>query len=200
MNNMNTAILSPEFHPLGCASSPIALVQRFPDAPCDNALLPDREVPDFVNIAVDFEDCSLMAMASTINEEGWPDSIRCNKGTILFTGSTIKVKPERSFADEVDGSDEQAPGDGEPIPGHHKNWIDCIRTNGVPNGNIDLAVRVQVMISLAERAFRESATFTFDPKTRTAKAGGGAAHAAVVSSAPSKVVPAKLSTSSTTKR
>ena len=132
------------------------------------------------------------SMASTINEEGWPDSIRCNKGTILFTGSTIKVKPERSYADEVDGSDEQAPGDGEPIPGHHKNWIDCIRTNGVPNGNIDLAVRVQVIISLAERAFRESSTFTFDPKTRTATSGHAPAHAAAMSTVAPHVVPAKL--------
>jgi predicted dehydrogenase len=132
----------------------------------------DREVPDFINISVDFEDASLMAMSSTINEEGWPDSIRCNKGTILFSGNIIKIKPERSYADEVDGSEEQAPGVGEPIEGHQKNWIDCIRTNSVPNGNIDLAVRVQTMISLGERAYRESRTFTFDPKTRTASGGG----------------------------
>ncbi len=177
--------------PVRVSSNGGLYVQKTRKDPTTSKIVPDREVPDFVNIAVDFEDCSMMAMASTINEEGWPDSIRCNKGTILFTGSTIKVKPERSYADEVDGSDEQAPGDGEPIPGHHKNWIDCIRTNGVPNGNIDLAVRVQVIISLAERAFRESATFTFDPKTRTATAGGGAARATAM--APSgTVVPAKL--------
>ena len=77
-------------------------VQKTRKDPATGKMVPDREVPDFVNIAVDFEDCSMMAMASTINEEGWPDSIRCNKGTILFTGSTIKVKPERSYADEVD--------------------------------------------------------------------------------------------------
>jgi predicted dehydrogenase len=129
---------------------------------------PDREVPDFINLNVDFEDCSLMAMSSTINEEGWPDSIRCNKATILFSGDTIEVKPERVWAEEVDSSKAKAPGDGEHIETHQKNWLNCIRNNGTPNGNIDIAIRVQVMISLAERSYRESKTFTFDPKTRTA--------------------------------
>ncbi len=126
----------------------------------------DREVPDFVNINVDFGDVSLMAMSSTINEEGWVDSIRCNKGTIFFSGNRIEVKPERTWSDEVDPSSVQAPGNGEPIDAHEKNWFDCIRSGAMPNCNIELATRVQVMISLAERAFRESKTFTFDPKTR----------------------------------
>ena len=34
-----------------------------------------------------------MAMASSISEEGWPDSIRCNKATVLFSGGSIKIKP-----------------------------------------------------------------------------------------------------------
>lgn len=130
---------------------------------------PDREVPDFINLNVDFGDVSLMAMSSTVNEEGWPDSIRCNKATVLFSGDNIVVKPERTWADEVDESSEHAPGDGEHIETHQKNWLECIRTNGVPNANIDLATRVQVMITLAERSYRESKTFTFDPKTRTVK-------------------------------
>jgi predicted dehydrogenase len=126
----------------------------------------DREVPDFMNISVDMGDCSIMAMSSTINEEGWPDTVRCHMATVNFTGGTIEVKPERVFADVVDDSREQAPGDGEHIEEHEKNWFDCIRDGKAPNCNIDLAVRVQVMLSLAERSYRESKTFVFDPKTR----------------------------------
>jgi hypothetical protein len=40
------------------------------------------------------------------------------------------------------------------------------------------------MISLAERSYRESKTFVFDPKTRTASAAGGPAPTAVASDAP----------------
>jgi len=161
--------------PLRVSSGGGLYVQKTRKDPVSGKEVLDRQVPDFINLNVDFDDCSLMAMASTINEEGWPQSIRCQKGTVLFSGSTIKVKPERSYADELDGSEEQAPGEGEPIPGHHKNWFESIRANTAPNGNIDLAVRVQVMLTLAERSYRESRTFLFDPKTRTASAAGGPA-------------------------
>jgi predicted dehydrogenase len=169
--------------PIRVSSGGGLYVQKTRVDPVTNKTVPDREVPDFINLNVDFEDASLMAMASTINEEGWPDSIRCNKGTVFFAGGSIKVKPERTYADEVDESEEQAPGAGEPIDGHQKNWFECIRSNGVPNGNIDLAIRVQTMISLAERSYRESATFTFDPRTRTATANSGAKHTASAESA-----------------
>jgi len=170
--------------PLRVSSGGGLYVQKLRKDPVTGKEVRDREVPDFINLNVDFDDCSLMAMASTINEEGWPDSIRCNKGTVFFSGSTIKVKPERSYADELDGSEEQAPGDGEPIDGHQKNWFESIRSNTAPNGNIDLAIRVQVMISLAERSYRESKTFVFDPKTRTASGAGGPAPTAVASDLP----------------
>lgn len=133
---------------------------------------PDRDVPDFIYITADYPDFSLMAMSSTANEQGWPDSVRLNKAYITFTGNRIEVKPEREYAEEVEASNEEAPGSGEPIEGHQKNWFDCIRSGKTPNGNIELAARVQTVISLAERAYRENKTFTFDPKTRTATANG----------------------------
>ena len=126
----------------------------------------DREVPDFVNLNVDFEDCSLMAMTSSVNEQGWPDTVRGNKATLYIGGNTVEIKPERTWADEIDGETETNNGLGEDIAAHEKNWFDCIRTNGVPNANIDLAVRVQVMVTLAEMSFRQNKTFTFNPQTR----------------------------------
>lgn len=129
---------------------------------------PDREVPDFINVVADFDDYSMMLMSSCISEAGWPDSIRTNKAYITYSGDQIQVNPEKTWSDEIEDVKMQAPGNGEPIEPHHKNWFDCIRTNGVPNGNIDLAVRVQTVISLAERSEREGKAFTFDPKTRTA--------------------------------
>ena len=112
--------------------------------------------------------CSLMAMSSTINEQGWPDCIRGNKATIYFGGTSVEIKPERVWADEVEGLPSQQAGDGEHIESHQKNWLDCIRDGKEPNANIDIASRVQVMITLAELAYRNNQTFTFDPKTRKA--------------------------------
>lgn len=132
----------------------------------------DRNVPDFINLICDFPGGpSLMLMSSSINEQGWADTIRMNQATLTVGQDTIDVKPERVYADVVDEDTVQVPG-GEPIDRHERNFLDAIR--GVvktPNCNIDVAARVQTIISLGELAYRNSATMTFDPKTRTAKAG-----------------------------
>ncbi|MCX6382324.1 MAG: Gfo/Idh/MocA family oxidoreductase [Armatimonadetes bacterium] len=130
---------------------------------------PDRDVPDFINMMIDYEDCSLMAMSSCINEQGWPDMIRGNKASVYFGGGGVEVKAERAWADEVEGSVEPVPGMGERIETHHDNFLEAIRENKVPNANIDIAVRVMVGIALGEMAYRQNKTFTFDAKTRTYK-------------------------------
>lgn len=155
-------------YPVRVSSGGGLYVQKLRKDPSGKEVM-DREVPDFINLNVDFEDASLMAMASSISEEGWPDSIRCQKATVLFSGGSIKVKPERTYADDIDAEEQQTNGEADPVEEHQKNWIQCIRTNGKPNCHIDLAVRCQVMITLAERSYRENKTFVFDPKTRTAK-------------------------------
>lgn len=129
---------------------------------------PDREVPDFTTIMVDFaNESSMMLLGSVINEQGWQDMIRGNKATLYFGGNGVEIKPERVYANDVEGGTEPVPGDGERIETHEKNFIDSIRTNGVPNCNIDLAVRVQAMITMGEMAYRQGKTMHFDPKTRT---------------------------------
>lgn len=127
---------------------------------------PDREVPDFTYMTADWDDFSMIIMSSTINEQNMRPMIRGNKGTIIFAGDSGQIIPERNFSDEVEAETVPLRGNGEPIPVHHKNWLDCIRDGKTPNGNIDLAVRVQTMIALGELAERYSETFTFDPKTR----------------------------------
>lgn len=126
----------------------------------------DRVIPDFVNMNVDFDDCSLMMMASSVNEDGWPATLRMNKATINFGSSKILLKPERVWSDEIDEYSAQSPGEDDDIPGHQKNFFDSIRNNTQPNANIEIAARAQVAICLAERSQRENKTFMFDPKTR----------------------------------
>ncbi len=122
-------------------------------------------------MSVDFDDCSLMMMASSINEEGWPTTIRLNKANINFGSNKIVVKPERVYSEEVDDYSADAPGEDDNIPGHQKNWLEAIRNNTQPSANIELAARTQVAVTLAELSQRNSKTYTFDPKTR--KVNGG---------------------------
>jgi len=127
----------------------------------------DREVPDFTNIVVDFpEECSIMLLGSTINEQGWQDMIRGNKATLYFGGNGVEIRPERVWAEEVEGETVPVEGEGERIETHQKNFLDCIRTNKEPNAGIEIAVRVQTMICMGEMAYRMGKTVTFDPKTR----------------------------------
>jgi len=139
---------------------------------------PDRDVPDFINISADYEAGTMMAMSSTINEQGWPDCVRGNKATIYFGGTTVETKVERVWADEIDAMPAEQAGDGEHIEVHEKNWLDCIRNGKEPNCNIDIAARVSVMICLGELAERYNTTFTFDPKTRKATPDSGKYNAA----------------------
>jgi len=128
---------------------------------------PDREVPDFTYITVDFGTYSLIVMSTCINEQGMRPMIRGNKGTILFSGDNAQYIPEKAFADEFDKETVRLNSNGEKIDDHHKNWLDAIRLNKEPNCNIDLAVRVQTMITLGELAYRHNTTFMFDPRGRS---------------------------------
>ncbi len=131
----------------------------------------DRDVADTVFILADFEnDTTIFLAGCTENEQGLVDTIRGTKGTVTLGGQRIELKPEKPYADEIDPLTETV-GRGEPQDLHEANWIECIRTNKLPNCNIELATRVMVTIGLAERAYRENKCMLFDPKTREIKAG-----------------------------
>jgi predicted dehydrogenase len=128
----------------------------------------DREVPDFTYVTADFGNCSLIIMSTSINEQGMRPMIRGNKGTIFFSGNSAQLRPEPAFTDEIESETVPLNSNGEPIEVHHKNWLDAIRDNKEPNCNIELAARVQTIITLGETAYRTNTTFSFDPKTKKA--------------------------------
>lgn len=127
---------------------------------------PDRDVPDFTYMTADFDGFSMMIMSTSVNEQGMRPMIRGNKATILFAGDKAQIIPERAYSDEIEAETVELHGNGEPIPVHHKNWLECIRTGKEPNCNIELALRGQVLIGLGELSYRNNVAFTFDAKTR----------------------------------
>jgi len=100
---------------------------------------------------------------ATTNERGVEDMIRGNKATMYFGGGKVSIEPQRPYADEVEAEDLPVVGPGEDQREHHRNLISCIRNGGVPNCNIDLALRVQTIVSMAEMSYRQNTMALFDP-------------------------------------
>ena len=84
----------------------------------------------------------------------------------------VDLVPQREFGDEID-PENFANLQPEEIRVHEKNWFDCIRSGKQPNANIDLAIRVQTVISLAEMSDRLKIACLFDEKTRKITTDGG---------------------------
>lgn len=134
----------------------------------------ERDVDENTQLIAEFPSgMNLIVTSSTVNEQGWPDSIRGHKATINLSGSRIELKPERPFADEIDPETFENVGIGEPLWQHEKNFFDCMRTRKQPNAGIELAVRVQTVISLAEMSDRLNVMCLFDEKTRKITTGDG---------------------------
>jgi predicted dehydrogenase len=132
-----------------------------------------RTVPENVQLLAEFPSgYCILATSSTINEHGLPTVIRGHHANLFFSGNRVELKPEKAFADEIDPEDfpDLTP-TGENVPVHHKNWFDSIRANKQPNCGIDLAIRVQTVISMAEMSERLSVSCLFDEKSRKITTG-----------------------------
>ena len=129
---------------------------------------PEREVPEHVQLQAEFPSGTLLTVTvSTVNAKSPGSVLYAHKATLSVASSAERVEllPEKEFAEDIDPetfSGLQA----EDMRVHEKNWFDCIRSGAQPNANIELAVRVQTVISLAEMSDRLKTTCLFDEKTR----------------------------------
>jgi predicted dehydrogenase len=134
---------------------------------------PERDVPEIIQIIAEFPSGTVMHITtSSVNEQGTQEMIRGHKASLTMAGNKVELKPERPFADEVDPETSEAFA-AESFEAHEKNWFDSIRANKQPNCGIDLAVRVQTIVSLAELSERENVMCLFDEKTRKVTTGDG---------------------------
>ena len=137
----------------------------------------DREITDTTHVLAEFPSGLTLVVAGTIaNEQGLPEMLRGLKATLYFASSQnrVEMKPERPFTEEM----QEPVIFQDPLPVErterlHKNWFECIRTGAKPFADIELAIRGQVSLCLAEMAERMSLTLLYDEKTRTVKTGDG---------------------------
>ena len=137
-----------------------------------------RDVREIVQMIADFPDGMVMHItSSTVNEMGTQEMIRGHKATLTMQGNKVVLTPERAFSEEVEQATytdlNGSPFIGEPLHVHEKNWFDSIRANKQPNCGIDLATKVQTVISLAEMSDRLNVMCLFDEKTRKITDGTG---------------------------
>jgi predicted dehydrogenase len=159
MNNMDFP------HRVVCLGANIMHTDRNPKDP-QHPFGEERDVADATQMIAEFPSGAMIYLVgSTVNELGPEDLIRGNKGNMFFGGGKVTIKPERPWTDEIEAEDLPVVGPGEDQREHHKDLIACIRgtkPGGIPNCNIDLALRVQTMVSMAENSYRQSKMSLFD--------------------------------------
>lgn len=124
----------------------------------------DREVADNTQMLVEFPSGATMVIAgSTINQTGLPDVIHGNKATMSLGGNRIDVKVEVPYSEDMDGVQENVEGPPGSMGDHWKNFFEAMRTGKKCNCDIELATKVQVIVSLAEMSWLQGKTMNFDP-------------------------------------
>jgi predicted dehydrogenase len=141
-----------------------------------------RDVDEHVNLLAEFPSgLTLVVTSSTVNARSPGFVIYGHQATLNIgtSGEKIELVPEKPFADEIDPQLIEGLKPTEDIAVHEKNWFDCIRSGKQPNAGIDLAVRVQTVISLAEMSDRLNIMCLFDEKSRKITTGDGKPVAAI---------------------
>jgi predicted dehydrogenase len=135
-----------------------------------------RDVPEHVEILAEFPSgYTMVVVSSTVNARSPGFVIYGHQATLNIgtSGEKIELIPEKDFADEIDPEVLDGLKPTEDVAVHEKNWFDSIRANKQPNAGIDLAVKVQTVISLAEMSERMKITCLFDEKSRKVSTGDG---------------------------
>jgi len=136
----------------------------------------NREITDTTHVLAEFPSGLTFVIAgTTVNEVGLPDTIRGRKATVYLAASSnqAQLKPEKLFAEEMDIEDFNDPAPHGKIENLHLNFYKCIREGGTPFCNVDLSVRANTTLALAEMSERLGLVCFFDEKTRTVRTGDG---------------------------
>jgi predicted dehydrogenase len=112
----------------------------------------DREITDTTHVLAEFPGgLTCFIAGSTVNETGLPDAIRGRQGTLTLSGNRLEFRPERIFSDHFDPEvfTDQASMVGK-VENLHTNFWQCIREGGKPFCDVDLSVKANTVLCLAE--------------------------------------------------
>jgi hypothetical protein len=138
----------------------------------------DREITDTTHLLAEMPSgLTLVVAGTTVNQVGLPEMLRGQKATLHFAsqGNRVELQPETLYM-ESDGIEAETFSDQRPteqIPVLEKNFFDSIRNGQTPVANVELAIRAQTVLCLAEMSERLGMALFFDEKTRAIKTGEG---------------------------
>lgn len=129
----------------------------------------ERDSPEHMELLAEFPSGLTMVIVSGTVAARSPGFVIYGHHASLEIGTSgerVEVKPEKEFSDDVDLQTFDNLKPSEDIGAHEANWFDCIRSGKEPNAGINLAIRAQTVISLAEMSNRLNMMCVFDETTR----------------------------------
>lgn len=168
-------LLSHRFYPLMLATGNPEFPRRVV-CTATRKVSTNRDISDTTHVLAEFPSGLTFVIAgTTVNEVGLPDIIRGRNATVYLAASAnqAKLQPEKLFAEEMDAEEFTDPAPFGRIENLHTNFYKCIREGGTPYCNVDLTVRANTVLALAEMSERLGMVCFFDEKTRTVRNGEG---------------------------
>jgi predicted dehydrogenase len=169
-------------HPLMLASGPLEFPVRVVclSAQCfqNDAFKPQpglKQVPAHVQLMAEFPTGHVITLTCSWLNGATPAAVIYGHKATLSMGAIsdrVEVMPEKAFAHEVEAETFTGLAPLE-LREHEKDWFQCIRLGRLPNANIDLAIRAQTALSLAEMSDRLKVTCLFNATTRKVTDGTG---------------------------
>jgi predicted dehydrogenase len=139
----------------------------------DRPNAPEREVPEQLQLQVEFPSGLLLHLTcSTVAARSPGCTLYGHKASLKLgvSGESVELVPEEAFEIEAETySGLQA----DDLQVHHRNWFDSIRSGRRASADIELALRVQTIVSLAEMSDRLKMTCHFDSDARQITDGTG---------------------------
>jgi hypothetical protein len=145
-------------------------------ATCTRKVSTDREITETTHLLAEFPSgLTLAAVGTMVNEQGLAEVLRGWKATLHFASrqNRVELQPEVIFSDETEAEEFADPQPTERIERLEKIFFDSIHSGKMPVANVELAIRAQTVLCLAEMSERLGLALFFDGKTRTVKTGDG---------------------------
>jgi len=136
----------------------------------------NRDITDTTHVLAEFPSGLTFVIAgTTVNEVGLPDMIRGRRATIHLSSSAnqANLQPEKNFVEELDAEEFRDHAEHGRVENLHINFFDCIRTGATPYCNVDVVVRANTVLALAEMSERLGVVCFYEEKTRAIRTGEG---------------------------
>ena len=117
-----------------------------------------REVPDTIDVTLEFPDMTLVWNAGFGNaHDPFGDEVLGTDGTIIKNRHGVRYYPEK-----INRSDAGEQSGGSQGVNHIANWLECLRTPQEPNASVELGFRSAVTCHMANKAYREKRRVVWD--------------------------------------